>query len=65
MNISLSISNGHKNGANVSYSVQSKILPEIKAQILQIGYQNVQEGLGFTAKKNKFQSIIMFSSVKN
>ena len=45
---------GTKNGANASFSVQSKVFPKLKAQILEIGYQNVQEGLGFTAKKMKF-----------
>ena len=45
------ISNGHKNGANIS--VQRKIFPKLKAQIIQIWYLNVQEGSSFTAgRKN-------------
>ena len=58
---------GINNGDNASFSVQSKIFPRLKAQILQMGYQNIQVGLGFTVEGInlwKFQSI-MFSSVKN
>ena len=33
------------------FSVQSKIFPKLKVQILQISYQNVQEGSGFTVEK--------------
>ena len=59
---------GIKNGTNVSFSVQSNILPEVKAQILQMRYQNVQGLLGFTEERKKIcniQFIIMFLSVKN
>ena len=42
---------GTKNGTNASFSVQSKIFPKLKAQILQIRYQNVQEGSGFTVEE--------------
>ena len=47
----INISNGHKNGANASFSVQSKIFPKRKAQILQMRYRNVQEGSSFTAER--------------
>ena len=39
---------GKNNGANISFSVQSKIFPKLKAHILQMRHQNIQEGLGFT-----------------
>ena len=45
---------GIKNGANASFSVQSKIFPKLKAQILQMRYQNVQKGSGFTVTLKKF-----------
>ena len=41
---------GIKNGDNASFSVQSKTVPKLKAQILQMGYQNVPEGSGFTVE---------------
>ena len=47
------ISNEHKNGANASFSVQSKIFPNLKAQILQMRYQNIQEGSGFILERKK------------
>ena len=59
---------GEKNGANAPFSVQSKIFPKLKVQILQMWYQNAQEGSSFAAEAfffSIFQSIIMFSSVKN
>ena len=42
-----------KNGTNASFSVQSKIFPKLKAQILQMRYQNVQEGTSFTSERKK------------
>ena len=42
---------GIKNGANASFPLQSKIFPKLKAQMLQMRYQNVQEGSSFTAEK--------------
>ena len=36
---------------NASYSVQSKIFPKLKAQILQMRYQNFEEGSSFTTEK--------------
>ena len=42
---------GIKNGANASFSVQSKIFPKTKAQILQMRYQNVKEGSSFSAER--------------
>ena len=38
---------GIKNGATTSFSFQSKILPKLKAQILQMRYWNVHEGSDF------------------
>ena len=49
---------GIKNGGNNSFSVQSKLFPKLKAQILQMRYQNVQKGSSFTAKREK---IVKFS----
>ena len=40
---------GTKNGAMPLF--QSKICPKLKAQILQMRLQNVQEGLSFTAER--------------
>ena len=55
---------GTKNGANASFSVQGKIFPKLKVQILQMRYQNVP--LLCRGKKLwNFQSVIMFSSFKN
>ena len=42
---------GEKNGANAPFSVQSKIFRKLKAQILQMRYQNVQEGSSFTVER--------------
>ena len=42
---------GTENGANASFSVQCNIFPKLKAQILQMRYQNVYEGSGFTTEK--------------
>ena len=49
----------------MSFSVQSEIFPRLKAQILQIRYQNILEGLGFTVeRKNRIIiSIIIFSEI--
>ena len=44
---------GTKNGVNGSFSVQSKIFTKLKAQIIQMRYQNVQEGSSFTAERKK------------
>ena len=44
---------GTKNGANGSFSVQSKIFTKLKAQIIQMRCQNVQEGSSFTAERKK------------
>ena len=41
---------GTKNGANASFSVKSTLFPELKVQILQMRYQNVQESSSFTVK---------------
>ena len=46
-NFLLGISNGHKNGANISFSVQSKTFPKLKAQIWKMRSQNVPEASGF------------------
>ena len=43
-----------KNGANASFSVQSKMFPKLKAQILQMRYQNVSESSGSTVEKKEF-----------
>ena len=45
---------GIKNWVNASFSVQSKTFSKLKAQILQMRYQNVQKGLGHTVPLNKF-----------
>ena len=42
---------GIKNGTNASFSVQCKIFPKLKVKILQMRYQNVQEGSSFTAER--------------
>ena len=55
---------GTKNGANASFSVQSKIFPKLKYQILQMRYQNVQEGSSFTEERKNWE-IFNLSSVKN
>ena len=55
---------GIKNGAAASFSVQSKILPKLKAQILQMRQKNVQEGPGFTIER-KESEIFTFLSVKS
>ena len=47
---------GIKNGANASFSVQSKIFPKLKAQILQVRYQNVQNGSNFTIERKKSEN---------
>ena len=52
---------GTKNGANASFSVQSKIFPKLKAQILQMRYQNVQEGSSFTVKRKKSENFNLSS----
>ena len=57
----ISISNEHKNGANASFSVKSKIFPKLKAQILQMRNQNVQESLGFTVERKKIKKKINLS----
>ena len=44
---------GTKNGANATFSVQSKKFPKLKAQILQIRYQNLQEDSSFTVERKK------------
>ena len=66
-NLEVFISKGHKNGANVSFLVESKIYPKLKGQILQMRYQNIHEGSDFTAerKKNEIFNLSMFLSVKN
>ena len=48
------MNNGHKNRANASFLVQSKIFPKLKAQILQMRYQNIKKGSGFTVERKKF-----------
>ena len=35
------------------FSVQSKMIPKLKAQILQVRYQNVSAGSGFTVERKK------------
>ena len=42
-----------KNGANASFQVQSKIFPKLKSQILQMRYQHVPAGSGFTVERKK------------
>ena len=54
LNITKMNGSGQKIWANASFSVQSKIFPKLKAQILQMRYQNVQEGSSFTVKRKKF-----------
>ena len=39
-------------GANASFSIQSKIFPKLKAHILQMRCQNVQEGSNITVEGN-------------
>ena len=60
------ISWAQKNGANAPFSVQSNLFPKLKAQILQIRYQNVHEGSSFTAERKKIFSIYhhVFNSQK-
>ena len=48
------IRNGHNNGANASFSVQSKIFPKLEAQILQMRYQSVPACSSFTVERKKF-----------
>ena len=45
---------GIKNGANASFSVQSQIFPKLKAQILKMRDQNVQEDSNFTVDEKRF-----------
>ena len=54
---------GTKNGANASFLVHSKIFPKLNVQILQIRYQNVQEGSSFTVKREKKSEISVYHHV--
>ena len=44
---------GIKNGVNASFSVQGNIFSKLKTQILQMRYQNVLQGSGFTVERKK------------
>ena len=59
----LYISNGQKTAANAnaSFSVQSKIFPKLKAQILQMRFKNVQEGSSFTVERKIYEIFILSS----
>ena len=52
---------GIKNGVNASFSVQGKIYSKLKAQILQMRYQNVLEGSGFTVERKKIRKFQFLS----
>ena len=52
---------GTKNGAMPLF--QSKICPKLKAQILQMRFQNVQEGSKFTFKIYKILKILIYHHV--
>ena len=47
------ISTGHKKWAKASFPVQSKIFPELKAQIVLMRYQKVQKVSGFTVDRKE------------
>ena len=47
------ISNGHKIWGQRPFSVQSRIFPKLRAQILQMRYQLILKGSGFPAERKK------------
>ena len=52
---------GIKNGAIATFSVQCKIFPQLKSQILQMWHQNVQEGSSFTVKRKNSENLNLSS----
>ena len=48
----LNIISGHKNGATASISIKLNFF-KLNTQILQMRYQNVQEGSNFSVKRKK------------
>ena len=42
----------------MTFSVQSEIFPNLKVRILQMSYQNVKEGSGFTVERKNSEVFI-------